>query len=294
MYLAFFLFIVSDKVRVCIRNPSQRKEDSMTKSAHTAENIETPVPSFPVRFVRRIGHVAKITWLLFWLVVATLLVFPPIMVSTLFTSSGNFAFHLARFWAWVILGVCGVKVSVQGKSNVDPSQTYIIISNHQSHFDGPALALSLGIQLRWIAKKELLKIPIFGHCLYACGNIFIDRKDKQSAIESIEKGFNSLAPGVSVMFFAEGTRSEGGRLNRFKKGGFMAALQTKKPILPVTINGSSKALSKGAAIFKSHPIEVIIGEPIETKAYSADQIEDLLDKTRTIISSNLLLGSKEE
>lgn len=265
----------------------------MPKTAHTTEGLDNSSHSLVYRFVHKSVHIAKIAWLLFWLAFATLIVFPPIMVSSLFTSSGNTAFHLARFWAWIILTVCGVKVTVRGKSNIDRSQTYIIISNHQSHFDGPALALSLGIQLRWIAKKELLKIPIFGHCLHACGNIFIDRSDRAKAIESIEKGFRSLASGVSVMFFAEGTRSDGGRLNRFKKGGFMAAIQSKKPILPVTINGSSRSLSKGNAIFNAHPIEVIIGEPIETSNYTLDQLEELLDRTRTVISSNLVLDPGE-
>ncbi len=239
--------------------------------------------------IRGIINTLKIVWLSCWLGIATLLVFPPIMISTLFTSTGNFAFQLSRIWARIILTISGVKLSVQGKEKIDKNRTYIIISNHQSHFDGPSIALSLGIQFRWVAKRELLKIPIFGHCLYACGNIFIDRSDREKSLKSLQEGINRLPKGVGVMFFAEGTRSTNGRLNEFKKGGFFAALQTGLPILPVTVNGSSKALPRNGVIFKSNPIQVVVGDPIEVKDYSFDQVDELLDVTRDTITSNLKL-----
>jgi 1-acyl-sn-glycerol-3-phosphate acyltransferase len=227
----------------------------------------------------------KIVWLGFWLVAATTLVVFPIIIVGYITSTGNFAFNMARVWAWIILKAAGVKLIVTGKEKIDKNVTYIIISNHQSHFDGPVVAAGLGIQFRWVAKQELLKIPVFGHALYACGNIFIDRKDRENSNRLIKEGMNRLSPGTGVMFFAEGTRSEDGKIGTFKKGGFAAAIETGYPILPVTINGSNSVLPKGDIVFSSNPIEVRIGDPIETTNYSSDNIEELVEITRDIILS---------
>jgi 1-acyl-sn-glycerol-3-phosphate acyltransferase len=237
------------------------------------------------RLVYQAVSLVKVVWLGFWLVVATILVTIPIIISGYFTSTGNFAFHMARLWARIILTITGVKLTVSGKEKIDKEATYIIISNHQSHFDGPVVAAGLGIQFRWVAKQELLKIPVFGHALQACGNIFIDRKDREKSIQVIKEGMNRLSRGTGVMFFAEGTRSEDGNIGKFKKGGFAAAIETGYPILPVTINGSNRVLPKGSIVFSSNPIKVSVGDPIETKKYSKDQIDKLMETTRDSIIS---------
>ncbi|MCP4129635.1 MAG: 1-acyl-sn-glycerol-3-phosphate acyltransferase [bacterium] len=228
----------------------------------------------------------KITWLFSWLFLATILVFFPIIIAAVFTSTGNFAFILSRIWARLILGVSGVTVTINGQEKINKSETYIIISNHQSHCDGPAIAASLGIQFRWIAKKELLKIPVFGYALYGCRNIFIDRSNKEESMRNIRDGIGKLPPGVGVLFFAEGTRSANGEINKFKKGAFAAAIETGLPILPITVNGSAQVFPRGTVIYTSNPIEVVVGDPIETKNYSPEQIEILMNKTRKIISTN--------
>ncbi|MBW2179720.1 MAG: 1-acyl-sn-glycerol-3-phosphate acyltransferase [Deltaproteobacteria bacterium] len=237
------------------------------------------------RLVYQAVCLVKVVWLGFWLAFATVLVAVPIIIAGYFSSTGNFAFNLARVWAWIILKAAGVKLIVTGKEKIDKKVTYIIISNHQSHFDGPVVAAGLGIQFRWVAKQELLKIPVFGNALYACGNIFIDRKDREKSIRMIKEGMNRLSPGTGVMFFAEGTRSEDGKIGAFKKGGFAAAIETGYQILPVAINGSNRVLPKGSIVFSSNPIEVRVGDPIETSNYSQDTIEKLAEKTRDIIIS---------
>jgi 1-acyl-sn-glycerol-3-phosphate acyltransferase len=232
----------------------------------------------------------KIGWLAFWLMTLTLLVFPPITLVSLFSKTGNSMFRLARMWAWSILKVTGVHVAVRGGDKIERDQAYMIIANHQSHFDGPALAWGLGgLQFRWIAKKELLKIPFFGHCLNSSRNIFIDRTDHASALASIQDGMSMLPGGVGVMCFAEGTRSVDGRMGVFKKGGFAAALQSGMPLLPVTINGSRHVLPKGSLVFRSGIIELVVGDPIETAGKHGDDLEELVQTTRLLIESNHLL-----
>lgn len=235
-------------------------------------------------------RICKILWISFWLGFNTLVVAGPIALSTLFTSTGNIAFNLTRLWAWVLLKVTRVCLLVTGKQYLQAGQSYIVVANHSSHYDGPSLAQGLGIQFRWIAKKELLKIPLFGNCLHASGNIFIDRSNREKAIESINVGVKKIPRGVSVMCFAEGTRSDTGRLGTFKKGGFMAAIEHGLPILPVSVVGSSLVLPKGSLVFTPGTIVVAIGEPIDTGIYSMETVDVLMARTRDAILSGIENG----
>lgn len=228
----------------------------------------------------------KITWLAFWLVIDTLVMFFPIVIAALASRTGNFAFQLARMWSRVILTVTGVRTSIKGKEKIDKRQSYIIISNHQSHFDIPALIIRLGVQYRWIIKKEIRKVPLFGYALDASKNIFIDRSDRQSAMESINTGVERLPEGVGVLFFAEGSRSPDGKIQKFKKGGFTVAIQKGLPILPVTVNGSRRILPKHTLVFSSGKIELVIGDPIPTRGYTMDQIDQLMETTRNVIAAS--------
>ena len=229
----------------------------------------------------------KIFWIFFWAGILTLWLFLPIIVSGILSSTGNVAFSLTKLWAWIMFHLTGVRPTIIGKEHIDKKQSYVIIANHQSHFDAPAIILTLGIQFRWIAKKELLRIPLFGYALYASRNIFIDRSDTNTAIKSIQDGVKRLPPATSILFFAEGTRSPNGMIHKFKKGGFITAIDHAFPILPVTVNGSSKLLPKKSLVYSSGPIEVVVGNPIPTKGYTRDQLEELIQKTIEIGVANL-------
>jgi 1-acyl-sn-glycerol-3-phosphate acyltransferase len=122
--------------------------------------------------------------------------------------------------------------------------------------------------------------------LYASRNIFIDRSNTARAIESINKGIDRLPKGVSIMVFAEGTRSPDGQIHEFKKGGFVTAVRWKIPILPVTVNGSRRVLPKGSLVVKPGKIQVVIGDPIDTSGYTADNVQELIDKTRQAVIAN--------
>ena len=124
------------------------------------------------------------------------------------------------------------------------SQSYVIIAKHQSLLDIPALVTTLDIQFRWIIKKSLLWIPLFGYALYASKNIFIDRSNRETAIKNMNQGLKRLSPGVSIMVFPEGTRSKDGNLNKFKKGAFVMAIENSLSLLPVTVNVGRKLVPK--------------------------------------------------
>ncbi len=231
-------------------------------------------------------NILKIVWLSFWAIIATIILFIPITAAAIMSSTGNLAFSLSKLWAYTLLIVTNVHPHISGKEKIKKGQSYIIISNHQSEFDILALVTTLGIQFRWIIKKELKKAPLFGYALYASRNIFIDRSNPKDAIRTINEGISRLPAGASVLVFAEGTRSSDGKIQEFKKGGFIAAIEKGLPILPVTVNGSRKTLPKKSLVFKPGPIEVVIGDPIKTTGYGQENIIELIAKTRDVIISN--------
>lgn len=229
-----------------------------------------------VRFIKKI-------WIVSWGCLLTLVLFFPITIAALLSSSGNLAFTLTRLWAWVMLRVTFVRVSIRGNDKIRKGQSYVIISNHQSQYDILSLVTKLGLQFRWVIKKELRKIPLFGPALYVSRNIFIDRRDTRRAMESIRHGMERLPPGASVMFFAEGTRSRDGTIREFKKGGFLVAVEAKLPILPVTVNGGRNVLPPKSLVFSPGRIQVVVGDPIDTSAYDRDTLDELIRRARDVI-----------
>ena len=227
-----------------------------------------------------------VVWLGFWATVATVILGIPVMVAGMLSRTGNLAFSISKIWAYTMIAASFVRTEIKNKNKILKGTPYIIISNHQSHYDIITLVTTLGIQFRWIIKKEILKLPIFGYALYASRNIFIDRSNTTSAIESINKGFDRLPNGVSVMVFAEGPRSPDGQIHEFKKGGFITAVRLKIPILPVTINGSRRVMRKGSFTLKPGKIQVVIGDPIDTSSYTTDTVQELIGKMRQAIIAN--------
>ena len=236
--------------------------------------------------MKSILNVIKVVWLGLWATIATIFLGTPVMVAGMLSRTGNLAFSISKLWAYTMLAVSFVRTEIKNKENIKQGTSYIIISNHQSQFDILALVTTLGIQFRWIIKNEILKVPIFGYALYASRNIFIDRSNTASAIESINKGIDRLPKNAGVMVFAEGTRSPDGQIHEFKKGGFVTAIRRKIPILPVTVNGSRRILPKGSLIFKPGKIQVVIGDPIDTSGYTTETADQLIDKTRRAIIAN--------
>src|SRR5438067_11504754 len=164
-----------------------------------------------------------------------LLVTIPLAVLTillgLFDAHGKRVYAINRLWTWVILRVGGISLNVEGLENIDPGEQYVFMVNHQSNIDIPVLVQSLAqFQLRWIAKKELLWVPFFGWAMWATKHITVDRSDPQSAVKSLQRAREKIAAGISVVVFPEGTRSTDGKLLRFKKGGFMLAVQANTKI----------------------------------------------------------------
>jgi 1-acyl-sn-glycerol-3-phosphate acyltransferase len=201
-----------------------------------------------------------------------------------FSKTGHLSHQVAIWWAKSILFVANVKVITKGGGNLEPGRSYILMANHQSNFDILALFAGLPVQFRWLAKAELFKIPIFAHGMRACGYISIDRSNRESAFQSIQRAASKMKNGVSVMIFPEGTRSLDGKLLPFKKGGFVLAADAAIPIVPITITGSFSIMPKKRLKIQSGVICLEILAPIESASRTKDE---LLPAVRKVISEAL-------
>jgi 1-acyl-sn-glycerol-3-phosphate acyltransferase len=230
-------------------------------------------------------------WLLFFATTTAFFAIIVILMSFIpgVDTNNRFGYFVfARFWAWLNLGLTGTRVSMHGKEKIDRSRSYIVMSNHQSHFDVLALIAHIPLQLRWVMKIELRPIPIFGIGCEKIGMIYVDRGDREKARESLKAAKAKIDTGVSVMFFPEGTRSEDGKLQEFKRGGFVMAIETETPILPITVNGGRFALPKRKPLsMKPGKIEMIIHEPVEVKGLTYDDRHMLIDRVRDIIEGKI-------
>jgi 1-acyl-sn-glycerol-3-phosphate acyltransferase len=163
------------------------------------------------------------------------------------------------------------------------------MSNHRSQADIPAVIAALDeFQLRWVAKKELTRIPIFGWALQRAGHIIVDRSDHRQAVESLRAAREKMQTGISVVIFPEGTRSlPGQRLLPFKKGGFMLAHETGIPIVPVVVLGSGDVLPPHSWHPRGGDVEVIVGPPIPVAGLDRDE---LVRRVETFMLEHLEAG----
>ena len=229
-----------------------------------------------------------------WVGFATLVAGTLVIVLSFFVRSGNPLHKIARLWGKSILVVSRIKVSVKGLSNIDPASPYIYMANHQSNFDIPVLLGHLTVQFRWLAKMELFKIPIFGRAMRKAGYISIDRYHRESAFESLKVAANKIKGGVSVLIFPEGTRSRDGNIRPFKKGGFVMAIDSGVPIVPVVITGTRAIMPKGK--FRVYPghVRMVIHQPIGTSTYTRETKEALMESVRRVMCEKFETGKMDE
>jgi len=226
-------------------------------------------------------------FIVIWTFLVTVFFAIAAILASLFGSGGNAPHIVARIWARSLLFASRIRVTVKGLSNIDPKRSFIYMSNHQSNFDIPVLLAYLPIQFRWIAKNELFKIPIFGYAMKRAGYISIDRSGRKSTLQSIRNAAEIIRNGVSVIIFPEGTRSQDGNLKSFKNGGFVLAVDSGVPIIPIIIHGTWQIMSKNQLRIKPGRVFLEIQKPVESSNFSRKTKNDLLEKVRQIISDGL-------
>lgn len=186
-----------------------------------------------------------------------------------------------------------ISVKVIGKENINKKQSYVIVANHLSAYDIFVLYGWIGIDFKWVMKKEIRKIPGIGFGSEAVGHIFIDRSSSKAALETIKNARDKIKNGTSVAFFPEGTRSKTGKLSRFKKGAFHFAFDLNLPVLPVTITGTDNIIPTGTYDLRPGKAQLIIHKPIDIQNYSREQMQELVEDTREVIRGALPERNKD-
>ena len=174
------------------------------------------------------------------------------------------AYRLCRLWVRINLLLCGIHVRVRRAAVLDSRTPYVFMSNHTTHVDVLAVVAALPeFQLRWVAKRELTEVPMFGWALRNAGHIIVDRSNHRQAMRSLRAAEEKMARGVSVMIFPEGTRGPGGgAMLPFKRGGFVLAAETKAAIVPIAITGSTDVLARRDWRIHGGDVDVLVGEPV--------------------------------
>jgi 1-acyl-sn-glycerol-3-phosphate acyltransferase len=201
----------------------------------------------------------------------------------------DFIFPFAKFGCRAYVRAAGARARVTGLEHLDSNQAYVFIANHQSALDPPLLFSYLGRNVGAIAKKELLRVPLFKQGFPLAHVVPIDRSNRESAIESTRRGADELRRGHSLMAFPEGTRTVDGRVKDFKKGVFYMAIEAGVPIVPVVINDTRLVMRKGSNRCVPGDVYLEVLPPVSTQDYTAENVEELIRRVRDLIAPRVMM-----
>jgi 1-acyl-sn-glycerol-3-phosphate acyltransferase len=196
-------------------------------------------------------------------------------------------------WAAGVVKDARIDLLVEGRANLAPGESFVLMSNHQSHLDIPVLFHALAPNIRMVTKKELFAFPVFGRAMRVAGFVEVDRADRGRAIESLKAAASVMSQSLHIWIAPEGTRSRTGELRPFKKGGFMLALDAHARILPMALWGTRDVLPPDTALSrKGQRVAVVVGEPVPTEGKARDALmaevraamEQLLDRAKALAS----------
>jgi len=184
---------------------------------------------------------------------------------------------IPRLWCKANLRAAGVQMRIHGAENVPRNEARIYVANHVSWFDVFALASYLP-RYRFIAKKELFKLPVFGPAIRATAAIEIDRGNRKAAFQAYEAAARDVKEGLSVVVYPEGTRGHTYELRPFKKGPFVLAIAAHVPIVPTIIHGTIEIQPKGSFRIRPGVIDIYFLDPISTTGLTYGDRDALMQK----------------
>jgi len=239
----------------------------------------------------QLGPFLRVLFLIFSAAVLTVLLATPGCVFSLFDRSGRWASLFQRAWVSAFFRLNGIRIRAEGGDILKRGSANILISNHASLLDIPAIVAAVPLPVRFIAKKSLIWFPIFGWFMYFARHVLIDRDSAVSAVKSLKKASRLMKEGISVVVFPEGTRSPDGKVKEFKRGAFLLALQSRAPIVPISISGTYEMLPRTGCCFRPGTIDLKIGVPIPTHELPIREIRPLVEKVRNVIISQTKNGT---
>jgi 1-acyl-sn-glycerol-3-phosphate acyltransferase len=229
-----------------------------------------------------VAYLRVLTFFAFSAVVLTL------MSLAILWRPGTLAYWpVAMVWIRGTLAIFEVKLEVSGRENLDPDRTYVVMANHRSQLDPVAMGVAVLPRVtRWVAKKELRRVPILGKTLELTGQIFIDRGDRNSAVSALSRHAGDR--DALICFFPEGHRSSTRELLPFKKGAASFAISSGMAVLPMAVSGSERCIPNHSIISTPGTIRVIFGTPIETTGMTEDDRGPLTERVREEIQRMLI------
>ena len=215
-------------------------------------------------------------WSIFWI--------PAALVLGALRRDRSLPLRFARErWAPGMLWLSGADLRVEGAPGAVADRPAIYVMNHQSSLDIPAAFAVLPVDLRFIAKHTLRKVPFLGWFMSWTGMGFVDRSNSTQAVNTLTAAAERLRGGISLLAYPEGTRSRDGRILPFKKGPFVLALQAGVPIVPIAIEGSMRCMPAHLQPFRPGVVRMAIGAPIDTAGMGMDRRDELVQRTRDAV-----------
>lgn len=198
-----------------------------------------------------------------WAAVVAAMVISPRFAST----------RVGGFWARMIGWLTPMIVSKQGEAHIVPGETYVVVCNHASQYDILLVYGWLGLDLRWVMKRELRKVPGIGVGCEKVGHIFVDRSNPEAAKQEINDALERIGDGVGILFFPEGTRTLDGRLRPFKKGAFRIAVDQQLPVLPLTLLGTRDIMPAKSLFIRPGRAAIVVHPPISPEGRSVTELQ---------------------
>ena len=220
-----------------------------------------------------------------------ILLLPGIIIP--FAIGGRFSWIGGKFlwlWSWIFSVLTFIRYDFYGRENFRKGKSYIYVSNHTSFLDIPGLWMIIPGEKRPLAKKELLKIPVFGW-IARSASVIVDRSSGESRKKSMDKLKKTLASGISILLFAEGTQNRSKEpLQPFKDGAFRIAIDTQQPILPMVVIGAGPLMPPGTIRMKPGKVKVIVGPEIATAGLTAADQAQLKQTTFNAMHKMIIEG----
>jgi 1-acyl-sn-glycerol-3-phosphate acyltransferase len=218
---------------------------------------------------------------------AYVLVFgPPVLIYGLLSGNGDPTYRTGVLGARLALWLAGVHLEVQGRDRIPRGRPVVFMANHQSNCDPPGL-LAVLPNVLVLVKKEFFRVPIIGSGMRLVGFIRVDRKNREQALDAVERGVLALKAGKSFLVYPEGTRSPDGRLQKFKKGVFVMAVKAGAPIVPISVSGSNKIMPKGKFVIRPGRVRITFHDSIATEGFTTEDRDVIIDRVRQAILTGL-------
>lgn len=203
----------------------------------------------------------------------TLLRAPPAWVDRLYTA-----------FTRLCVRVAGTRLEVHGREHLVPGQAYVVVPNHESDWDPVVLMAALpSLRLRAVLKEQIARLAIVGPALLLTGNVRVERRDTVGDVRRIRESMAARRPEVSILFYAEGTRSRDGALHEFKKGAFATAIAYGIPVLPVGTAGTRRIWRPKSIRIRSGPVVIMIGEPLPVAGLGPEDRDALRDRAHAAV-----------